>query len=1154
MNWNGEGGYIDTIKVTYNVENDPTNPHKIKIYGLLPHNVIETYDGASEYKNPSTRDAQVKERQTATSLTGFALLTKDELAPASLVNPIGNYTSFPQNPLCHWYANDDFDEKHHADVYFFYRRRYYSLKFMNNNTLENSSQHTRNIYYQDTINSVGIRKNWVYFEPEYPDAAMSKYFTFDGWCFDENHTETIPTIDNDPAYNGTQHQGKRHFNSTFRMPADDITLYAKWIPTTEHVIFYQDYEHYQDDHKLSESYVPFNTLALTKDIPSTVHEEGRPYLASPVEGATFIGWYFVNEDGNEKRFEPEEMPVTRELKLYAKWTSDKKARYQVKYVVKGTDTPVADPTTGVSFVSSTNSFKAKTGSELYEDYRYQEGQKNWWPVVTSHSILVHKNENGEYDPNIYTFEYYQKQNVKYKVRYLDAYTLEPLHDDKIATTGDPIVSENYEPIQGYIPDKMVKTLAPAASTKENEDEAAEEELAMNVIVFLYTKNDTEAPVRIEYYVQDADKPNADDRASYTYYGKYKFDKALKVPDAQGNPVDNYIDFETEVYNTPIHQELTGSHYVFNQDLTSVNDADYTGQPVKVIPEGVVIKLYYQRGKYPYKVLYVDLDQEILHNRDPLQYPDDGVLERIPHVTPEEMCPLGTVLDIQYPTKLTVNGVTYYSEKDPPQPLTIRHEDYDHDNPDPKVNVKKIYYTKENPRLHIHYEKRVINAVGEVDEDFTYLLPENKEIVYDNVEIKGCTAKANPDYGDKYEFIGWYDKEKPTYTADGLLETDAYYQPERPTVNRTFYAIFKMNYTLNYVYQGRRGGNDGSGSYIGDDAETDEKVYSVILKNLKTEDLEENGMPIAKHLVDNAPAIDDLYKDCIWTINDQHVSFDNATLTVTITAVQNPRTCVVDFRYQGKTFKVEKVKLNSLVMPNGKFVEAPESDGGNPFAYWSVKETDTGKEIAQCYDRAFDLRATGNITVTACYGAEAQRLFISDASYTREQTRDAAGNLVDKLYADFILAYMEKDGKLLNPKYDNAVTDNYKTGLIVEYDQNIMLKKEDAAGGTLSEQDKAEVVYPDGDKLSVANAKKLAEGETLSDTTHRHFCFTVTNDKYNNHNRVDKAIPFINSATARHLVLRAYYYVWNTDDEDGFKLTEPVYFYLYDIGNSIRQTQ
>ena len=224
------------------------------------------------------------------------------------------------------------------------------------------------------------------------------------------------------------------------------------------------------------------------------------------------------------------------------------------------------------------------------------------------------------------------------------------------------------------------------------------------------------------------------------------------------------------------------------------------------------------------------------------------------------------------------------------------------------------------------------------------------------------------------------------------------------------------------------------------------------------------------------------------------------------------------------------------MPNGKFVEAPESDNGNPFAYWSVKETAAGKEIAKCFDRAFDLRATGDITVTACYEAEAQRvfisdaLFISDASYSREQTKDAAGQPVDKLYADFILAYMEKDGKLLNPKYDNAVTDNYKTGLIVEYDPNIMLTKQDEDGETLSDDDKTTAVYPSGDVLSNENAKKLANGETLTGTEHRYFCYAVANDKYNNHNRVDRVISFINSEPARHLVLRAYYYVWNTDKE------------------------
>ena len=241
------------------------------------------------------------------------------------------------------------------------------------------------------------------------------------------------------------------------------------------------------------------------------------------------------------------------------------------------------------------------------------------------------------------------------------------------------------------------------------------------------------------------------------------------------------------------------------------------------------------------------------------------------------------------------------------------------------------------------------------------------------------------------------------------------------------------------------------------------------------------------------------------------------------------------------------------MPNGKFVEAPESDNGNPFAYWSVKETAAGKEIAKCFDRAFDLRATGDITVTACYEAEAQRVFISDASYSREQTKDAAGQPVDKLYADFILAYMEKDGKLLNPKYDNAVTDNYKTGLIVEYDPNIMLTKQDEDGETLSDDDKTTAVYPSGDVLSNENAKKLANGETLTGTEHRYFCYAVANDKYNNHNRVDRVISFINSEPARHLVLRAYYYVWNTDKEDGFEITEPVYFYLYDIGNSVKQT-
>ncbi len=362
-----------------------------------------------------------------------------------------------------------------------------------------------------------------------------------------------------------------------------------------------------------------------------------------------------------------------------------------------------------------------------------------------------------------------------------------------------------------------------------------------------------------------------------------------------------------------------------------------------------------------------------------------------------------------------------------------------------------------------------------------------------------------------------------------------------TVITVKYALDTTPYTLIYRYQGRKGGNEGS--YVGDDSEYDEKTYSVTL-DLTAVQMSE-GVPTARTLIENAPAVEDLYKDCIWTIDDGQVVYDTENNTVTLTAVQTGKDYTVEFRYNNETLRVQRVKLNSLVMPNNAFVEAPASDGSNPFAYWSVAED--GKEIARCYNREFNLRVTGDCTVTACYGATAKAVTISEAEYSREQSTDVGGNTTDKLYADFILAYMEKDGKLLNPSYDNHTDDDYQTGLIVEYDRNIVLEKADAPGATLGDEEK--VVYPDGDTLSSADAQTLANGGALSGAGHSYLVYSVANNGYNNHNRVDRAISFINSETARHLVLRAYYYVWNKTTGE-FEMTEPVYFYLYDIGNSV----
>ena len=104
------------VAVNYDVEDDNQVVHaQTKLYGLLPENIIETYDGAAEYKNPNKRDAEVKELQTATSLTGFALLESEinNVESAQVISGTGAGDAVnlkKQNPVCSWYAKDEFDE------------------------------------------------------------------------------------------------------------------------------------------------------------------------------------------------------------------------------------------------------------------------------------------------------------------------------------------------------------------------------------------------------------------------------------------------------------------------------------------------------------------------------------------------------------------------------------------------------------------------------------------------------------------------------------------------------------------------------------------------------------------------------------------------------------------------------------------------------------------------------------------------------------------------------------------------------------------------------------------------------------------------------------------------------------------------------------
>lgn len=404
-------------------------------------------------------------------------------------------------------------------------------------------------------------------------------------------------------------------------------------------------------------------------------------------------------------------------------------------------------------------------------------------------------------------------------------------------------------------------------------------------------------------------------------------------------------------------------------------------------------------------------------------------------------------------------------------------------------------------------------------------------------------------------------------TDGRYYVDLTAPNSGSTVITVKYALRTVPYTLHYKYQSYKAANE-DGSYGGDNLESDEKTYTVNAE-LYPSELTDDGKPTAKALAAYAPAISDLYKDCTWTIDDDHVEYDVVNHTATVTADQKVKTYTVEFKYADQTQKIERCPLNSLVQPDGKFIEAPEKDGDNDFACWIVTDKDepikneqgeiTGyKEVARCFSREFNLRVTGNYIVTAYYEAAANALYINEPEFSRQQYTDANGNLVDRLYADFILAFMEKNGLLLNEKYGqnidgdgNNISDIYRTGLILEYDSAIMLEKADETGAILSDEEKAaaNALYNANDVLNSDDAKALVQGSfTSTGTTRRYVNYTIKNTSYNNKNRLDKSISFGNSYAARHLVMRAYYYVYNTQTEK-IEMTAPVYFYLYDIGNS-----
>lgn len=410
------------------------------------------------------------------------------------------------------------------DNYLYYTRNSYTLKFYNYNEYLTDKQET--VLYDAPI------KNYYFDELEYPSTLEPNAYEFKGWY-------TTPE-----CFDGTECDFENQ-----KMPAGDLTLYAKWAPVQHEVKIYLD-------------------ATLSEQIGTTQLVDHKDLASAPdgtVENGnyTFAGWFYVDEDGTEKAFVFNSMPINKDMTIYAKWSSKVAVKYEVYYKLDGTDTQIADPTIGSTLAGMNKTFLAKGGSDLYSNY-----QEGYFPTTNSHTVTM--SVDGD---NVFTFWYVEKESVPYTVRYIDEATGEELLTTKSVTDNKKaVVTEVFEPISGYMPDAYQKRLVLSAN---NADE--------NVITFYYTKDDNHAYYRIVHYVQNL----------------------------SGNGYTEYRSIESvgDINSVYSAEALTISGFEFIGSKSEVNDVvtPVTGTTVSgtLTANGLLIELFYDRREVDYTVKYLE---------------------------------------------------------------------------------------------------------------------------------------------------------------------------------------------------------------------------------------------------------------------------------------------------------------------------------------------------------------------------------------------------------------------------------------------------------------------------------------------------------------------------------------------------------------------
>lgn len=468
---------------------------------------------------------------------------------------------------------------------FYYTRNSYTLTFHDGyNAVKN-----------ETVKYEAPLGQYADYVPEVPAAYEPGSVKFGGW------------------YQNPQCTGAKYELNGKKMPANDIILYAKWVPVERTVTFYLDAAAYEAGKKL-ESHPDRTVLHGSKLTPEPAEPQNGGY--------TFVGWFY-QENGQEKAFDFANMEVRKNLQVYGKWSSNTLKEYTVIYKLKGSDTEIAERTVSSGLAGTTKTVEPKGGTELKEGY-----QEGYFPTVKSKSLLLDINSE---DLTV-VFEYVPMSPLPYTVKYLEKETGTNLIEDKVVSDNrKAVVTETFVKIEGYMPDAYQKRLVVTADGE-------------NVLYFYYTEDDSHAFYTITHYTQGSDGES---------WERHAFSQAIG-------------DIGTHYTASP----MTISGYTYKKIKYVVDGeevTDITTAGAKLTENGLEINLYYIPNSYPYQVRYLEQGSgKVLHD------PKNGIGVFGQSITETaidiqgycKVAPSSVTLPIQIETGSTprLNIITFYYEE------------------------------------------------------------------------------------------------------------------------------------------------------------------------------------------------------------------------------------------------------------------------------------------------------------------------------------------------------------------------------------------------------------------------------------------------------------------------------------------------------------